>query len=130
MKPVDQTVFGWPGGNCFSACVASILELPIEEVPYFMGDPEEPHDAWGRRLDAWLRPRGLYALHFENDPTAADAYPISGLYILGGRSPRGDFAHAVVACGKRIVHDPHPSRAGIGAIDGFTLLVPTFGGEP
>ena len=32
MKPVDQTSFGFPGGNCFSACVASILELPIDDV--------------------------------------------------------------------------------------------------
>lgn len=30
VKPVDQTLFGRPSGNCLPACVASILELPIE----------------------------------------------------------------------------------------------------
>ncbi len=45
MKPVDQTTFGHPGGNCFSACVASLLEMSVDQVPYFMG-----HDDWfGRR---------------------------------------------------------------------------------
>lgn len=36
MKPVDQTTFGFPGGNCFSACIASLLEMPLDDVPYFM----------------------------------------------------------------------------------------------
>lgn len=32
MKPVQQTRFGPPDGNCMSACVASIIECKIEEV--------------------------------------------------------------------------------------------------
>lgn len=44
MKPIDQTTFGVPGGNCFSACVASLLELSIDDVPYFMGDCDEDGD--------------------------------------------------------------------------------------
>jgi hypothetical protein len=67
MLPVDQTTFGHPGGNCFSACVASLLELPIEEVPYFMGEPDEPNERWAERLDAFLETYGLYALHFDCD---------------------------------------------------------------
>lgn len=34
MKPVFQTEYGGPGkGNCFIACVASILETTIEALP-------------------------------------------------------------------------------------------------
>lgn len=128
MIPVDQTTFGQPGGNCFSACVASLLDLPISEVPYFMD--ETSGVKWYAQLDAWLAPRGYYALHFNIVDRAAydreNLWP-KGYYILGGKSPRGD--HAVVARGAEVVHDPHPSRDGLdpATVDGFTLLVPTFG---
>lgn len=126
MNPVDQTTFGHPGGNCFSACVASLLELSIADVPYFM---DEPADEWTKRLDAWLAPRGFYAVHFNVDPKYCDeekAWP-KGFYILNGKSPRGD--HAVVAHGRETVHDPNPKRDGLVSIDGMTLLVPLFGAD-
>lgn len=124
MTPVDQTTFGNPGGNCFSACVASLLGLAIEDVPYFMGEPDELGHLWTGRLDAWLEPRGLYALHFDildrERYDRANLWP-KGFYILGGMSPRG--AHAVVAQGKNVVHDPHPNREGLLSVDGFTLIL-------
>lgn len=113
MKPVDQTTFGEPGGNCFSACVASLLELALEDVPYFMG-----HDHWFLVFQNWLRARGWYAVNCK----LADDWQPAGLYILGGESPRG--AHAVIAEGSTIVHDPHPSRTGLVARDSAILLVP------
>lgn len=127
MIPVDQTTFGHPGGNCFSACVASILELPISEVPYFMGDLDESNHVWAKRLDDWLEPRGLYALHFNiNDRALHDRENLwpKGFYILNVKSPRGD--HSVVARGPKVVHDPHPKRDWLDEIDGFVLIVPTF----
>ena len=127
MIPVDQTTFGHPGGNCFSACVASLLELDIFEVPYFM-DEGEGRPKWHVQLDTWLGPRDLYALHFDiQDREAYDRDNLwpKGFYILNGRSPRGD--HAVVACGAKVAHDPHPSRDGLIAIEGFVLLVSSFG---
>lgn len=116
MKPtrmVDQTTFGHPGGNCFSACVASLLDLSIEDVPYFM-DVED----WCAKFASWLVSYGFYPVTFR----LMDRWRPQGLYILGGKSPRGD--HAVVACENVIVHDPHPSREGLIAIEDATLLVP------
>lgn len=125
MKPVDQTTFGHPGGNCFSACVASLLELQIGDVPYFM---DETKGKWHDQLDAWLAERRLYALHFRIDDRSVydkeELWP-KGFFILNGRSPRGD--HAVVARGNAMVHDPHPGRDGLDSVDGFVLLVPLFG---
>lgn len=86
VKPVDQTTFGHPGGNCFSACVASLLELPIEDVPYFM---DEAKGKWHEQFDAWLAPRGLYALHFEvPDRSVYDQQGLwpRGYFILNGRT--------------------------------------------
>lgn len=115
MKPVTQTVTTVPGGNCFSACVASLLELSIDEVPYFMSDPE----TWWERFLDWLRPRGYYALCV---PYSTSWWP-NGYHIIGGRSPR-DTSHAVVGLGEKIVHDPHPDRTGLVKREDVTLLVP------
>jgi hypothetical protein len=122
VRPVDQTTFGVPGGNCFSACVASILELPIEDVPYFMGSDGE---GWFDRLSVWLSERGLYALYY--DTSDRNTYWPDGYYILGGESVRGP--HAVVAKGKDVVHDPHHSRAGLYRREDITVILPLDMGQ-
>lgn len=122
MIPVNQTKFGAPGGNCFSACIASILDLPIEKVPYFMSSDMRGRE-WVDKLTTWLAPSGLYPLNFvflRGDPDIT----IQGIHILHGKSPRGVGTHAVVAKGNTVVWDPHPSRAGIRNITEKTVLVP------
>lgn len=120
MTPVDQTTFGFPGGNCFSACVASLLDLQIDDVPYFGHD-----DVWWDRATEWLAPHGLWPLcvFFENAPD-----PPPALHILTGRSPREPddpkALHSVVARGDDIIHDPHPSRAGLFSREEYVILVP------
>lgn len=117
MKPTDQNKFGVPGGNCFSACIASILELPIQEVPYFMSDDIHGRE-WIIKLGNWLRPRGLYPM------VLSAGAKVPGVHIIHGQSPRGEGTHAVVGIGESIVHDPHPSRAGIRSVTERTVLVP------
>jgi hypothetical protein len=125
MKPVDQTLFGprpnGKVGNCVSACIASLLDLDIADVPYFMGTDDEPDDLWKKRINRWLAPRGFSFMHLKTDGKRFAQWP-PGYFILMGRSPRG--LHAVVAKGGKIVHDPHPSRAGLKSIDGFVVLLP------
>lgn len=116
MRPADQTSFGVPGGNCFSACVATLLSVPTAEVPYFMGEAD-----WLTPLAEWLRPRGFYPVYLRLQE-GAGAWRPQGLYVLGGESVRGP--HAVVARGDEVVHDPHPSRAGLLKHEDATLLVP------
>lgn len=118
MIPADQTTFGFPGGNCFSACVASLLHLPLDDVPYFMDG-----DGWYERFQSWLAPHGCYALAFNLDA----GWTPAGLHILSGKSPRdlnGGALHSVVARGKEIAHDPHPSRAGLLSRDDVVILIP------
>lgn len=101
MIPVDQTEFA--PGNCFSACVASVLELPLEIMPHFMRAPE-----WLEALSVFCAEKNII-LDFGTDLTSA---PRDKHYILNGRGPRG-IGHSVVALNGQIVHDPHPSRAGL-----------------
>jgi hypothetical protein len=123
---VDRDTFGFPSdgrptvGNCFSACVASLLELPLSDVPQFMtGD-----DWWAETFLPWLAAHGWWAAWW----LLTDRPAPPGLYILTGHSPRRpedrSKLHSVVARGHDVVHDPHPSRDGVLTADDVVVLVP------
>lgn len=105
VKPVDQTTFGSPGGNCFSACVASILELDIAEVPYFMGVED-----WWPPFVEWCVARGINPVfHDRREGSATEHDPAPrGWSIVTGQSPRYEAGHyhSIVAHDGMIVHDP------------------------
>ena len=71
---VPQTKFGMEG-NCFSACIASILGLSIEQVPEFT----EEAGGWFFRWQVWLK---QYGLHLE-----ISSAPMPGLTIADVPSP-------------------------------------------
>lgn len=129
MIPVHQTVFGNGKGNCFAAVIASILELPLEEVPNFCGDYG---DAWWEKTQEWLVLRGLYGIEFTLHPEQIQSgfvlpFPSEARFIATGKSPRGEFHHCVVAKLEQErfqgVHDPHPSGD---FLDGPILAVMFF----
>ena len=127
MTPVDQTTFGvkrWPylPGNCLSACVASILDLPAERVPLFVQKSDPCDGIWPERLDTWLAEQGLGALIL---PASIVLAPPEGFYILYGRSVK-NFEHAVVGKAGHVVHDPHPSRTGLAKVDCVILITSRF----
>ena len=106
MRAVDQTILDSTTGNCFTACVASILELPLNAVPHFVLYGDE----WWDVFLTWLAELGLSATFY----TSGDDYVPPGWTIAGGPSKR--FAgkmHACVALDGVVVHDPHPSRDGL-----------------
>lgn len=122
---LDQTTFapevGDGAGNCLQACLASLLGLPLDAVPHFAaikdGDGEvEGKRRWFLELERWLVGRGLGVAVWYFEDGRGDWYASPGTLFLGsGQSPRGDYAHVVVVDDRwRVVHDPHPSRAGLG----------------
>ncbi len=126
MNPVDQTEFG-DLGNCVSACIASILEISIKEVPHFLlnkkGEPDEAGAYF--RMDDWLKSRGFFRRRFVCYPGwEKDITPI-GFHMIGGPSPRlKNLGHMVVGFEGKLVHDPHPSRAGLsGSPEEFEFIV-------
>ncbi len=121
MIPVDQTKFGPEEGNCFSACVASILELHICNVPHFCGGGNEK---WLKDAEAWLRENhNLTLLGFVSRGRSGVYCLPSMFHILSGESGRGLFHSVVAFCGE-VVHDPHPSRKGIIEIEEYDFLIP------
>lgn len=119
MVPVMQTIIPTADnpdlkGDCFRACVASIMEMPIDQVPHFC-----EHRNWEERLDDWLYKFGLAHACIRINVNADHGYhgPMDrGIEVLvGGRTNRHPTRlHSVVACTLggglqwEYTHDPHP----------------------
>lgn len=107
MKPVFQTEFYDPEnpdvayGNCLQACVASLFELEIDEVPRFEGS-KQFFD-----LTRWLRTRNVGVSWMQ------EIRYFMAPYIRSGKSPRGNWHHAVIYDMNNLLHDPHPDGTGI-----------------
>jgi hypothetical protein len=122
MMPVYQTTFGDGRGNCFAACLASILEIPLESVPNFC---VEYPDRWFWEACSHVGRYGYGLVMIGDGETSREVARVTGAYsMVGGRSPRGEFAHSVVYRGLEMAHDPHPDGAGIaGGPEDWTFLI-------
>lgn len=117
MTPQDQEFINIPGqqyGDCMRACIASLLDSPIAEVPHFLREAEGDPVGFWEGIYAFCEARGFdYSpVHPVFDP--AMARHVGGFHTIGGPSPRGGgILHAVVGKNGHIVFDPHPSKAGL-----------------
>jgi hypothetical protein len=117
MIPVFQTmtVANDGKGNCFNACVASILELPLRDVaqvfPDFQGDYWAEWNRWGeaRGVEINYRPCG------DAPPKGfAIATGMGGRFYPEGHPKAGrEIMHAVVVFNGDLAHDPFPGGKGI-----------------
>lgn len=115
MIPIDQSRTSSKDGNCFQACLASILELPLDVVPTQRDHREHPFDAYlTGDLRGFLAPLGLGVTAITLvDGTKASALGEwnipTGYWIAGIRGGGGTaFGHAVVMRGRDVAHDPYP----------------------
>ena len=122
MIPVDQTRVHDPDngviGNCWRACVASLLECGIDDMPPF----EEANNPGKMEMDSrrWLLGRGLVFM-------LASSRPFPGYYMAVGSCDRFDpdvALHCVVYLGEDMVHDPNPAKAGLTEVWDRLVLVP------
>ena len=97
MKTITQTIVGIQG-NCMAACIASVLEIPIEAVPNY-GHLED----WIDRFNDWIADANLRLLNFRlNGQTVPKGYLIRAL------ETDHETLHAVVYRDGLEVWDPHP----------------------
>lgn len=112
MKEIKQTWLGGVNapkngeGNCFQACVASILEIPLEgSFNHGLFSDEE----WFERFNEWLRQYRLASIFIECSPDKPlNSTPLRGMHIAEMEMEGSLLKHAVVIDGDRIIHDPMP----------------------
>ncbi len=99
-----------------SACVASVLEMDIADVP-------NPHgEGWFAQWQAWLAARGLALLNFPLDPD--NPWCPVGYWIAAVEC--GPLLHAVVMKDDELAWNAHPNRNdGVGQAVEATVFVAT-----
>jgi hypothetical protein len=117
---INQTTFYDPerpkNGNCTEAAVASILGLPLEAVPLFRDAGPTSHDFWCAFEDFFEGLGfGVVRLPGNHVPDV--------LYLASGPAERG-CSHMVVMRDGKLIHDPHPSAAGLLSVEHVWLVVP------
>jgi hypothetical protein len=121
MKPVMQEFLHNPEtgvfGDCFRAVIASLLDLPIADVPHFFLYDPGPEDGWPI-VNRWLAPHGLAYICFGGSFDIQEWMKNNGVtdvwHEIGGPSPRfADAFHSVVGHNGSIAHDPHPDGTGL-----------------
>lgn len=111
MKEVYQTLYGGGDsppqerGDCYKACVASILELPMDEVPDYQEMPLEDAEAWRQAWKDWFADCGLYLMAFATEGYLPPESP-PGYYIGHLKLPPHGIWHSVVCYNGEVVHDP------------------------
>lgn len=92
--------------NCMQCAAAYMLGIPLSDVPDF---EKAGSEAW-EAFYAFFADRGFSAEMFP--PTVE----IDGDYLASGQTKRGT-SHMVVMRGGKLLHDPHPSNAGLTSVD-------------
>jgi len=116
MTPADQEFTHQPEsgqyGDCQRAVIASLLDLPREEVPHFYRDEVEGGKPFWEAVADFCASHGYV---FMMIPTVPDIWANHPVYhAISGPSPRGNGVfHTVIGCNGQVVFDPHPSRAGL-----------------
>jgi hypothetical protein len=142
-----QTRFGFPHGNCLMACVSSITEISLDNLPDLFDetcwfDPETRkwrHDYkdrdWWTVLREALNRRGWDIMY--RDVSNLSVYAARGMpqgwSIACGPSPRAkvvnsdgeNAGHTVVCWNGGVVWDPHPSGDGLaGPVEDWIIMLP------
>jgi hypothetical protein len=130
MKPVFQSHIDDVNGDCLQACVASICELELLQVPRFADEGFMP------AVEKWAKGSGRKVIWMDiPDFTTLDKIwfgAVPEYFVAWGESPRpkasgGAKQHAVVVSkkgyGVKVAHDPHPSGDGLKSMCGFCFIL-------
>jgi hypothetical protein len=108
MKPVDQTIIDKDRGDCMRACIASMLELDLSQVPNFLAFGR----LWYNMMWAFLGVLGweLHYTDFKNKPTENDT--INGAIMASVKSLtiEGSTHSVLIDINGNVIHDPNPNK--------------------
>ena len=121
MFKVNQTT----RSNCFQACVAFVLQMPLEEA--FNHEPYSDEE-WFIEFNKWLKQYGLGCIFVEmstEKPVSTTSF--EGIHIAECMSETlyNGVRHAVVIHNHfELLHDPLPNAKEQGEMQGVYIFVP------
>jgi len=140
MKPVFQTKFALGKGDCLNAAIASVLERPLDDIPYLAGAED---GRWFERLYAWCKAEQIGLMCLQPGDTTAfimanfycvlihevigvpeENHAVVG-YVQRGPSPDGQFEWTC-----QEVHDPNRGRHKLGELVHIIVLIPAPAAQP
>ena len=124
MKKIYQTKFRGADapigerGNCWQAAVASVLELPLEDVPNIQVYDDELH--WFDSFREWLKQYGLGAIGVSTGGNIT----IQGYHLIECKSTtlKNGGLHVVVGLNQEVVHDPNPNATTQGEVVDYIVF--------
>lgn len=127
-------------GNCYAACIASIMELPISEVPNVEVFFHIDNGYWAEVMHTFLESKGwelctddvykrfhkdIFGYDFngtdENGKIKYYYECVDKYYLVSGKSVRG-VHHTCIYRNGKLVHDPHPTKEGLLTLETFQTL--------
>jgi hypothetical protein len=116
-------------GNCLAAAIASLLELPITEVPNFETLYGINNTYYYEVLCKWLRHLGyeittddrFKCFHGDENRNEFKEQLKDMYYLVSGKSTRG-IQHICIYQNGKLVHDPHPTNEGLFTEDFFEFI--------
>ena len=119
MTPIFQTDYSKKTGNCLQACIASIFDLNMFEVPNLLEQTQDAPELW-RLLSEWCEKK-LNCKSVLIEVSAESEFLIANLLCVAiGKAKVSGQDHAVVWC-NNVVHDP--SLGGKGFINKPTTFL-------
>lgn len=118
-------------GDCYRAALASLLDMPLADVPHFVTYPEAERRGVYREF---LRPLGLLPVNIPG-PGFMASIAGSGIdcyHLILGAAKDDGCPHTCVGRNGVIVHDPGPDQKGLeGGIEDWetVVFVKTFTGS-
>lgn len=104
-------------GNCMQACVASLFNIPMADVPNFAAEKQ-----WFKSFREFICAKG-YVINSRVKTADGELHVPTGLHLVSGKSSRG-CEHMVIYKNGKLFHDPHPSNEGIEKVLEFWMLLP------
>ncbi len=109
------------------ASMATLLEIPLRDCPDIFdlcgGDEKRIEREWWDITVRFLLEHDYYPALIDSRYGAPKGY-----CLAGGKSERGLW-HSCVTLDGEIIHDPHPSRAGLETREDYIVLIPLIPGE-
>ena len=105
-------------GNCWQAAVASVLELPLTEVPDIQLYDDDR--VWFDKFREWLEQYGLGAIGLATGGNIT----LQGYHLIECKSTtlKNGELHVVVGLNGKVVHDPNPNATTLGEVVDYIIF--------